>query len=225
MRDKRNVAIIGAILAGVCSLLFLLVKVTANFIIAYGFSLLGIAALVACVFAMVNRRGSYPWIGALPIQARAYLIVQVILSAVVVLPEQLGVFTLPVLWFLVLHAAIFAVFAIRMVMLHGGAAHIEKREAEVREKTGYLAGLKTELNTLLGNTDDLSVQEKLKKLAEAVRYSDPMSPEEVASLEMKMMTKAGELKAILANGEQAKAVIGEISLLLEERNRRCRDLK
>lgn len=138
MKDKRNVIIIAAILAVVASLMFLLVTVTANFIIAYVFALVGIAGLLISTFIMLSKRENFAWVAALPRQALIYLVIQVIFSIVIVVLEQLAIYALPVAWFIVIHAVILAIFAIRLIMLRGSIAHIEKRDEQVKQKVSFI---------------------------------------------------------------------------------------
>lgn len=225
MKDKKNVIIITAILVIVVSLLFLTVTVTANFIIAYIFALIGIAGLLLCTFTMLNKKGMYPWIAALPSAALTYLIIEIIVSAVVVVLEQLYVFALPFVWFIVIHVALLAIFSIRIVMLRGGAEHIEKTGEKVGPKVQHIKSLQADIELLISQTDDAALQAKIKALAEMVRYSDPMSAPELAPLEQQLAIKVGELKASLADPEKAAIVIGVAEQILEERNKKCKLLK
>lgn len=225
MKDKKNVVIISVILAVVFSLSFLLVDITADFIIAYLFGLLGIAALLICTFMMLKKKGSYPWIATIPMQALRYFIIEVAFSFIVVVLEQLQIFTLPSVWFVVIQAIILAIFAIRIVLLRGGAEHLDVRESEIKAKTSYISSLKTEIDLLINRTENSELKSQLKKLSEKIRYSDPMSAPVLAPIEAQLLSKAGELKGSLDDSGKAKDLIKEISLLLEERNVKCKNMK
>lgn len=225
MKDKKNVLIIAAILVVVASLLFLVVVPNTLFIIAYIFALIGIAGLVIATFLMLNRKDRYPWAAAFPQQALIYLISEVVISAAIVLLDQFAVWSLPTLWFIVIHAALLALFAIRIIMMRGGAEHIDARGEAVKEKTSFIKSLQADVEILKQQTPDAELKEKLKAYAEKIRYSDPMSATELISTEAQLAAKTGELKASMDKPEKAKQLILEAEMLLEERNTRCKSIK
>lgn len=225
MKDKKNVLIIAAIFVVVASLLFLVVVPNTLFIIAYIFALIGIAGLVIATFLMLNRKDRYPWAAAFPQQALIYLISEVVISAAIVLLDQFAVWSLPTLWFIVIHAALLALFAIRIIMMRGGAEHIDARGEAVKEKTSFIKSLQADVEILKQQTPDAELKEKLKAYAEKIRYSDPMSATEFISTEAQLAAKTGELKASMDKPEKAKQLILEAEMLLEERNTRCKSIK
>jgi hypothetical protein len=79
---KTRVTLIALILAVVATSLFLVVReVTALFSIAYGFTLLGIAAFWWSGMSLVGNVESYPWGMAFPITTYRYLSVELVFSA------------------------------------------------------------------------------------------------------------------------------------------------
>ena len=65
------------------------------------------------------------------------------------------------------------------------------------------------------------VEEKLKELAEKIRFSDPMSSEKLQALENNI---AEEIKAIGCSGDKNKS-IEKIETLVTQRNKMCKNLK
>lgn len=222
MKDKRNVIIIAAILAVVASLMFLLVTVTPDFIVAYIFALIGIAGLLICTLVMISKKENFAWVSALPHQALIYLIIQLVFSIVFVVLEQLAVYTLPVAWFIVIHAVILAIFAIRLIMLWGSVKHIEARDEQVQQKVSFVQSSQVEVELLAAQTADSSLQDQLKSLAEKIRYSDPMSAPALAPIEAQITEKLQALKASLNQAEVAQTILSDIHQLLDERNKKCK---
>ena len=68
---------------------------------------------------------------------------------------------------------------------------------------------------------DSAVKQKILKLAEKVRYSDPISSDEPSELEKKISDKVKELNTV----DDKLAVVDEINLLLLERNKKCKIYK
>jgi hypothetical protein len=131
VKSKKYAAIIAVVLVAVLSLLFLIVDITALFVTAYIFALLGIAGFLFGTVWQINGIKSYPWATAIPLTMVRYLITEVIVSAVFVLFEQIGAFSLPIVWFILIQVVILAVFAVRTLTLKAGQEIIENRGAVV----------------------------------------------------------------------------------------------
>ena len=75
---------------------------------------------------------------------------------------------------------------------------------------------------MLAETEtDAETKAALKKLAEKVRFSDPMSHEMLGELESRISAKVEEMKT----ATDKKALIEEVATLLTERNKKCKILK
>ena len=68
---------------------------------------------------------------------------------------------------------------------------------------------------------DADTKAALTRLAEKIRFSDPMSNEQLVDLENKISAKVLELKTAANKRE----IIAELNLLLDERNKKTRALK
>ncbi len=242
MDHKKRIILICAILALMFSLLFIVIRpVTVLFFVSYAFALLGLAGFCCATLYMNDQRKSYPWLAALPAAALTYLIIELAISAIVVLVEQLakwnkgaegfialiGKLHLAPGWYVLIHAVLLMVFVIRVIVLRGGQEHIEARGEEVRQKTFSLGLLRADVETLASRANDGAVKKELATLAEAIRYSDPMSAQSLLPLEGMIEAKVAELRhAVEAGGtDDAFALVKEVLLLIEERNRKCKLLK
>jgi hypothetical protein len=172
--NKKYATLIALILAGVASLFFLVVReVTPLFLTAYAFALFGIGASWFGAVYLFENMQDYPWLAVFPAVLLRYLIVEALFSFVFVVLEQLSLYRLPPVWFLLGHALIAAYFAVNLVLLKGGKGAIERRDAEVREKTQTLAFLLADVSALLERTPD--AVKDIQPVADALRCSDPMS--------------------------------------------------
>ena len=68
---------------------------------------------------------------------------------------------------------------------------------------------------------DENTKSKLLKLAEKIRFSDPMSNEKLVDLETIIFDKVKELKT----APDKQNIITEINMLLDERNKKCKIYK
>jgi hypothetical protein len=178
---NKNIVLISAIMALMVTALFLIVKVTPLFIIAYLFAIISIALFCFGSLYMISNPKSYPWFVAFPIRIWQYLILEFILSAIVILIENLSDWSLPVPWFIFLHIIILAICLITLIMLKSGKDVIDKRGEEVKQKVATLRFMQADVESLIRKFPEY--EKGLKSVAEALRYSDPMSHQSLAIYE------------------------------------------
>lgn len=192
---------------------------TVTFWIAYTFTVIAFAAqiyiwkaAIGCKNTLKSKFLGFPvlHIGII------YLIVQLIIFALF-----LFFYRLPAWSALVICAVIAGIFAICTIAANTGRDEIEHVETKVQEKVFYIKSLQTDVELLANAETDSATKDELSKLAERIRFSDPMSHEQLSELEKQITVKVLELKAATAKTE----IIAELKLLLDERNRKCKMLK
>ena len=94
-------------------------------------------------------------------------------------------------------------------------------DEKVKANTHFIKSLRVYLELFAKNECDITLKTELQKLAEKVRFSDPMSCPELAAIENEIADKANSLKTVADKLE----VIAEIDMLLTERNERTKILK
>lgn len=146
----------------------------------------------------------------------AHLIVQLMAFAVFLLAPSI-----PAWVSVVTCAAIAGVSAVCMVSAEMGRGEIERVEAKAQEKVFLIRGLQASVELLAEQETDPATKEALAQLAEKIRFSDPMSHEQLAEVEGKIADKVEKL----ATARDKTRTIEETSLLLDERNRECKILK
>ena len=129
--------------------------------------------------------------------------------------------TLPAWSAIVVCSVIAGISAVCMISSEAGRNEIERVEAKVQKNVFYIRELQADVELLAENESDTSVKTALTQLAEKVRFSDPMSNEQLADLENKISTKVAELKTVSNKVE----IITELNSLLDERNKKCKILK
>lgn len=129
--------------------------------------------------------------------------------------------TLPTWSAIVVCSIIAGVSAVCMISSNAGCNEIERVEANVQKMVFYIRELQADIELLADNESDAAVKTALTHLAEKIRFSDPMSNEQLAHLENKISTKVAELK----NAASKMEIITELNSLLDERNKKCKILK
>lgn len=145
-----------------------------------------------------------------------YAVIQVIAFAVFMFVP-----TLPAWSAIVVCSIIAGISAVCMISAGAGRNEIERVEAKVQKKAFYIRELQADIELLADNESDAAVKAALTQLAEKIRFSDPMSNEQLADLENKISIKAAELKTASSKLE----FITELNSLLDERNKKCKILK
>lgn len=212
----------------ILGILFILVSViafavpaakTAAFWISYGFTVIAFAAQLIIWKAALGRSESLKskFLGFPVVHIGiVYLIVQVIALAVF-----LFIPTLPIWSAVVVCAVVAGVSAVCMIASDVGRSEIERVSAKVQEKTFYIKQLQADVELLAGAETDTAAKLALTQLAEKIRYSDPMSDEQVADIEDRIAAKIAEMKS---STDKVK-IINELNSLLDERNKKCKLLK
>ena len=145
-----------------------------------------------------------------------YLIVQLIVFAVFMIFPML-----PVWLAIVVCSFVLAISALCAIAGQAGANEINRVEEKIKVKRAFIQFLQVDIETLASTESDADTKVALVKLAEKVRFSDPMSHEMLGELESRISAKVEQMKTTA----DKKALIGEVDLLLAERNKKCKILK
>jgi hypothetical protein len=219
--NKASAVIVAAILTVVATLMFLVADVTGLYVTAYVFALLGIAILMAANLFLLDNAKFYPWNAAIPQGALLYLVTELVVSVVVIIFEQSEIAALPLLAFIVIHAAILAVFAIRLVMLNAGLEAIERTEGKVKAATDDWKTIIARLETLAFKLPEL------KPLLEEVKYSDPAPSLAAADCAERIEQQLTGLEQCASTGNKNKVseLSSSLSGLVKERNQKLKASK
>jgi hypothetical protein len=145
-----------------------------------------------------------------------YLIVQTVVFAVFT-----AVPTLPVWSAIVVCALVLGISAICMISAEAGRSEIGRIEAQVKQKVFYIKSLQVDVELLANSESNGTTKEALQKLAEKIRFSDPMSLPHLEAIEKEIADKTNTLKVTA----DKLAVVSEIDALLSERNAKIKILK
>ena len=198
---------------------FIPTEKTATFWIAYAFS--AIAFLLQIVIWKLAFKGTdtikskFLGIPLLSVGFR-YLAIQVIAFAVfMILPA------LPTWIPIVVCSVILGGSAICLIGTETGIEEINRVEEKVEKKVFYIKSLQVDVEMLASTETDADTKAALTKLAEKIRFSDPMSNDALADLEAEISAKVKELKT----AENKAEIITVLDSLITERNKKAKLLK
>ena len=192
---------------------------TATFWIAYVFTAAAFAAQIGIWKTALGKEGTLKskFLGFPLVHIGiVYAVIQVIAFAVFMFVPPLPVWSA-----IVVCSVIAGISAVCMISADAGRDEIERVEAKVQKMVFYIRELQADIELLADNETNADVKTALTQLAEKIRFSDPMSNEQLADLEDKISTKIEELKT---NSSQLE-IITELNSLLDERNKKCKILK
>ena len=218
--STKGYVILGILFALVSIVAFAVPTVkTSTFWIAYVFTVAAFAAQIGIWKTALGKEGTLKskFLGFPVVHIGiVYAVLQVIVFAVFMFVP-----TLPAWSAIVVCSVIASVSAVCMISADAGRNEIERVEAKVQKNVFYIRELQADIELLADNESDAAVKTALTQLAEKIRYSDPMSNEQLADLENKISTKVAELKTASSKLE----IITELNSLLDERNKKCKILK
>lgn len=212
----------------ILGILFLLVSIiafviptvkTTAFWIAYAFTIIAFAAQIGIWKVALGREDTLKskFLGFPVVHVGVvYLIIQTIAFVVFMFAP-----TLPMWSAIVACSCIAGISAICMIAADTGRREIERVEAKVQQKVFYIKSLQLDIEMLADAEQDADTKKALEQLAEKIRFSDPMSHEQLFTLENSITSKVTELKTATNKTE----LISEINMLLTERNKKCKILK
>ena len=138
--------------------------------------------------------------------------------------------TIPALpyWIAVIICAIvlaFQVFSIAKAT--AAASEIERIDEKIKTQTFFIRSLTVDAATLMEQASSPAVRAECNKVYEAIRYSDPMSHDALASAETQITLKFEEFSEIVKTGniESVTPAAKELVVLVENRNKKCMLLK
>lgn len=196
-----------------------------GFWVGYGFSTLAFILTAAVSFYAFNREELLSKVYGVPLVfvVWSYLVVQLIVGVLEIALQQY----IPFQFGIAANAVLLGACAIGLIAVDASKEEIERIDEKVKEKGFYVKTLLADVEGLVGGISDDSVKKVLKELAEAIRYSDPMSNSQLAEIENKIKEKTAALAETVekSDPDAVKALCGELRQLIAERNGKCKILK
>ena len=152
-----------------------------------------------------------------------YLLVQLVLGLAFMLAGQALALWIP----LVVYAVLLAATVIGFVAADAARDEAERQDTKVQKNTARMRDLQAKAASLVDLAQDDSLKQELAKLAEAFRFSDPVSGEALVEIESELTDCLHELQRAIVDGDIQSAIslCQRASIALAERNRLCKQSK
>lgn len=220
---KKNTvrgAVIGILLLIVYHVIVFVVPFTHNgvFWTSYGFGWATFAVLGLGAYLGLGRKGdAKSKFYGFPIARLAviYFGVQMVLGF-----AAMAVSVVPVWAAVVVYVILLALAALGMIGADAVVEEIHRQDTKLKKDVTFMRSLQSKVNQMATQTDAPEV----KKFAEDVRYSDPVSGEALTEIERDLAAAVDELQAAIVDGDRdaIPALCRKASNTLSERNRLCK---
>jgi hypothetical protein len=225
--NKSAAALVSAVIFILYTIAFTALEKTPTLIVAYVFGAAGALTFFVGNLYFISAKSGYPWVAALPMTLWRYVITATLLSLVFVIAERtVPGYGLPYFVPLAGHILVLAFYFITLTLLHTGNKYIQEVDVSVAQKTDFIRGLTTEVMEIKRKAPAETARD-VAALADAVRYSDPMSHFDVEALESDIQTGIERLRDAVARGDVAdiQKISADTTALVKDRAERVRALK
>lgn len=217
---KKNTKLAYAVL-GIVFILFNVIAFavptdkTTAFWIAYAFTVVAFALQVGIFKVTETLKSKFLGVPIIYVGV-IYLVVQLIaFVAFMVFP------IIPSWVTVIVCASILGISAICLFSADVARDEINRVEEKVNQKVFYIRELQADVEVLAEQEQNPEIKTSLTRLAEKIRYSDPMSNVALADLEARIQEKVAALRTT----DHKLEIIVELDSLLTQRNKKAKILK
>ena len=216
-----SIAVLGIIFAVYNLFVFILCKPqTSAFWISYVFMLVAFASQIAVLFTSVKTLDVETVFFGIPLMQLSlfYFFAELFASAVFMFFQNFLSYKIPLL----IQVALLAIFAVVAILAVAGRDATKAAKDTVQNKVSALKSMGVDVEMLASAAQDGELRTRLKKLAESIRYSDPMTTPAIEDVELRIHQAISELRVYCENGDKQAAVdlIGKLELMVIERNKK-----
>ena len=203
-------------------------KDTSTFIISYSASMIALIIQPIIYYIAIHNRSSLKSkLYGLPILRVSYIYV-IVQMCFTILFYIIGAFIKIPTWIsVVICTLLLGLSLIGILVTDTYREEIEKIETNVIVSNKFMTNLRIDSQSLARKTIDEPLHSELVKFSEMVRYSDPVSSDELADCELEIENKYNELKNLIINNklEEARKELKTLYILIDERNDKCKATK
>lgn len=151
-----------------------------------------------------------------------YLIVQFDISSIFI---AMTVYISIPMWLpLVLYIVLLSAAAVGFIAADAARDEVVRQDVKLKQNVSNIQSLQSKVTSLIGLTQDATVNNVLTKFAENLRFSDPVSNVALQEVEADLKAHVDDLqRAIMdGDGESAVALVRRAEATLVERNNLCK---
>lgn len=190
------------------------------FWISYSFMIAAFAIHVLCVFFILKNVSIRAVFFGIPLMSLSvYFVCAELFCSIVFMIFKAAASVKLTILIQTLLLCVFIVIAIIAIMTRDVVQNVDSK---IKENVYFMKSINAEVEMLVQKSHNADTTAALKKLAEIIKYSDPMSNQIVSLQEQKIMQYMTELSTAFDSGNMnlTKELCGKIELLFIERNKK-----
>ena len=195
---------------------------------SYGFLMLAFVLQIAAILTGRFESGVESVFFGFPLVSVSlfYFIITAVLSLAFMILVSVGV-AVPFMLMFVLECLVLGLYAIAFIISLSHKNVVVEIDKNIKKNVFAIRTLVTDVECLAEAVEDSTLKAKLNRLAEDIRYSDPMTNETVAELDLQMKDAIAELEVFVSEQDYsaAEAKIRQAQLIMSKRNKRLADSK
>ena len=198
-------------------------KYTPSFWIGYTFITVTLVGQLICASTVFNSKSAdkaFYNISLVRINLSATIVSFVVgafFMVVSFLPYWIGI---------IICAVILSLNIISMIKAEAAIDLVTKTDKNIKANTFFIKSLVVDTKSLIERAETDEIKNECRKVYEAVRYSDPMSSESLASVESQITVKFNEFsEAVSISGGNVPELAKELIVLVGDRNEKCKLMK
>ena len=131
---------------------------------------------------------------------------------------------IPVWAAVLVYAIALGAAVIGLISAEAVVEEIHNQDGKLQKNVALMRALQSKLNQMASQCDDPDAASVVKKFAEELRYSDPVSSDALVEIERDLNAAVDELQSAVIDGDSAavKQFCRKASAILSERNRLCK---
>ena len=124
-------------------------------------------------------------------------------------------------------ALVLALTIVKTIAPKMAVNEVERIDKKIKTQTFFIKSMTIDAETLMESAKDEDIKAECRKVAEAFKYSDPMSNEALASAESAITIKFATLQSAVQANDKDRAITAaqELVVLIGDRNKKCKLLK
>ena len=222
MTDKKTLILFAVIYVVIFAVMNMLVFFVFNeknnvFWISYGFMCAAFVIQIVSMFLAVKALEAEAVFFGIPLVSISlfYFFAAVFTAAVFMIFQNA-----PVKLAIGLQVIILAVYVVIAIFSLMARDTVQDVNDNIKVSVVAIRSMQADVETLKAQAQDPALKEKLRKLSETIRYSDPMSNDAVVDIEGQIMQALTELRIYCENGQNEEACrkCGETEVLFLKRN-------
>ncbi len=116
---------------------------------------------------------------------------------------------------------------VSMMQAQAASSVIGDIDTKIKNQTFFIKSLTVDIDSLVARASLEVIREEVKKVYDAARFSDPVSNDALSGVESQIILKVSELADGVekADVDMVKRLCREITILINDRNKKCKLLK